>query len=75
MIRKSLLRFFKQEKRPVPFIMFTVETASDALDELQLKTERELATQNLNRDSSMLRHIDLALLRASIVYGMAPVRG
>jgi DnaK suppressor protein len=38
-----------------------VETASDALDDLQLKTERELATQNLNRDSSMLRHIDLAL--------------
>jgi DnaK suppressor protein len=49
----------------------TVETASDALDDLQLKTEREFAIQNLNRDSSMLRHIDLALSRiAKGTYGI-----
>ena len=48
-----------------------VETASDAFDELQLKTERELVTQNLNRDSRMLRHIDLALSRlANGTYGI-----
>src|SRR5690348_6449149 len=48
-----------------------IETASDALDDLQLKTEREFAIHNLNRDSSMLRHIDLALARiAKGTYGI-----
>ena len=48
-----------------------IEKASDALDEVQLKEERELAIRNLSRDSSALRLIHRALLRiANGTYGI-----
>jgi DnaK suppressor protein len=48
-----------------------IEKASDALDEVQLKEERELAIRNLDRDSNALRLIYRALLRiASGTYGI-----
>jgi DnaK suppressor protein len=40
-----------------------IEKAPDALDEVQLAGERELAIRNLDRDSNMLRHIRRALAR------------
>jgi DnaK suppressor protein len=40
-----------------------VEKASDALDEVQLMGERELAIRNLDRDSSLQRQISRALAR------------
>ena len=40
-----------------------IEKASDALDEVQLKEERELAIRNLDRGSNALRLIRRALLR------------
>src|SRR5580658_11148716 len=48
-----------------------IEKASDALDEVQLKEERELAVRNLDRDSHALRLIDRALQRiANGTYGI-----
>ena len=48
-----------------------IEKASDALDEVQLKEERELAIRNLDRDSSALRLIHCALSRiANGTYGV-----
>ena len=48
-----------------------IEKASDALDEAQLKEERELAIRNLDRDSHALRLIDRALARvANGTYGV-----
>jgi DnaK suppressor protein len=48
-----------------------IEKASDALDEVQLKEERELAIRNLDRDSNALRLIYRALLRiANGTYGI-----
>src|ERR1035437_6354841 len=44
-----------------------IEKAPDALDEVQLAGERELAIRNLDRDSNMLRQIRRALAR--IAYG------
>src|SRR5437762_14302850 len=40
-----------------------IENAPDALDEVQLAGERELAIRNLDRDSNMLRQIRRALAR------------
>jgi DnaK suppressor protein len=40
-----------------------IEKASDALDEVQLMEERELAIRNLDRDSYALRLIHRALVR------------
>ena len=40
-----------------------IEKAPDALDEVQLAGERELAIRNLDRDSSVLRKVSSALLR------------
>ena len=40
-----------------------IEKASDALDEVQLMGERELAIRNLDRDSNALRQIHRALSR------------
>src|SRR5258707_6283309 len=40
-----------------------IEKASDAIDEVQLAGERELAIRNLDRDSNMLRQIRRALAR------------
>lgn len=40
-----------------------IEKAPDALDEVQLAGERELAIRNLDRDSNMLRQIRRALNR------------
>lgn len=40
-----------------------IEKAPDALDEVQLAGERELAIRNLDRDSNMLRQINRALAR------------
>jgi DnaK suppressor protein len=40
-----------------------IEKAPDALDEVQLAGERELAIRNLDRDSNMLRQIKRALVR------------
>jgi DnaK suppressor protein len=48
-----------------------IEKASDALDEVQLMEERELAIRNLDRDSHALRLIYRALLRiANGTYGV-----
>ena len=48
-----------------------IEKASDALDEVQLMEERELAVRNLDRDSHALRLIDRALQRiANGIYGI-----
>jgi DnaK suppressor protein len=48
-----------------------IEKASDALDEVQLMEERELAVRNLDRDSHALRLIDRALQRiANGTYGI-----
>ncbi len=40
-----------------------IEKAPDALDEVQMAGERELAIRNLDRDSNMLRQIRRALAR------------
>lgn len=40
-----------------------IEKAPDALDEVQLAGERELAIRNLDRESSLLRLVRLALAR------------
>lgn len=40
-----------------------IEKTPDALDEVQLAGERELAIRNLDRDSNMLRQVRAALLR------------
>jgi DnaK suppressor protein len=48
-----------------------IEKASDALDEVQLMGERELAVRNLDRDSNALRQIHRALSRiANGTYGV-----
>ena len=48
-----------------------IEKASDALDEVQLMGERELAIRNLDRDSNALRQIHRALSRiANGTYGV-----
>lgn len=48
-----------------------IEKASDALDEVQLKEERDLAIRNLDRDSYALRLIHRALARiANGTYGI-----
>ena len=48
-----------------------IEKASDALDEVQLKEERELAIRNLDRDSNAFRLIHRALARiANGTYGV-----
>src|SRR5882724_12960914 len=40
-----------------------IEKTPDALDEVQLATERELATRNLERGSTLLRNVRAALDR------------
>jgi DnaK suppressor protein len=40
-----------------------IEKTPDALDEVQLATERELVTRNLERESKMLREVRAALER------------
>src|SRR5581483_9840434 len=40
-----------------------IEKTPDALDEVQLAGERELAIRNLDRESNMLRHVRGALAR------------
>lgn len=40
-----------------------IEKASDAIDEVQQAGERELAIRNLDRESSLLRHVRAALRR------------
>jgi DnaK suppressor protein len=48
-----------------------IERASDALDEVQLKGEREFAVRNLDRESNALGQIHRALSRiGSGTYGM-----
>src|SRR6201985_1461532 len=48
-----------------------IEKAPDALDEVELAGERELAIRNLDRDSNMLRQIRRALARiADGTYGI-----
>jgi DnaK suppressor protein len=42
-----------------------IEKTPDALDEVQLAGERELAIRNLDRESSLLRNIKGALLRVA----------
>src|SRR5450432_2022297 len=47
-----------------------IEKAADALDQVQLAGERELAISNLNRESSLLRDVRSALRRiADQCYG------
>jgi DnaK suppressor protein len=40
-----------------------IEKSPDALDEVQLATERELAIRNLDRESQLLRNVRAALRR------------
>lgn len=40
-----------------------IEKTPDALDEIQLATERELVTRNLERESKLLRDVRAALAR------------
>jgi len=40
-----------------------IEKTPDAIDEVQLAGERELAIRNLDRESSLLRHVRAALAR------------
>ena len=40
-----------------------IEKTADALDEVQLAGERELAIRNLDRESNLLRNVRLALAR------------
>lgn len=48
-----------------------IDKASDALDEVQIKEERELAIRNLDRGSNALRQIHRALSRiANATYGV-----
>jgi DnaK suppressor protein len=48
-----------------------IEKAADALDNLQLATERDFAIQNLDRETSLLREVRGALGRISDgTYGM-----
>jgi DnaK suppressor protein len=48
-----------------------IEKASDALDQVQLMGDRELAIRNLDRDSNALRQIHRALSRiANGTYGV-----
>lgn len=42
-----------------------IEKTADALDEVQLAGERELAIRNLDRESQLLRSVRLALARIS----------
>ena len=42
-----------------------IETVPDALDQVQLMSERELAIRNLDRDSNLLRQIRHALSRVT----------
>ncbi len=42
-----------------------IEKTADALDEVQLAGERELAIRNLDREASLLRSVRLALARIS----------
>lgn len=42
-----------------------IEKASDAIDEVQLAGERELAIRNLDRGSSLMRNVQAALKRIS----------
>jgi DnaK suppressor protein len=42
-----------------------IEKTPDALDEVQLAGERELAIRNLDRDSNMLRQVNGALARVA----------
>jgi DnaK suppressor protein len=42
-----------------------IETVPDALDQVQLMSERELAIRNLDRDSNLLRQIRRALSRVT----------
>src|SRR5271169_1723614 len=42
-----------------------IEKTPDALDEVQLAGERELAIRNLDRESNLLRHVKGALLRVA----------
>ena len=42
-----------------------IEKTPDALDEVQLAGERELAIRNLDRESNLLRNVRGALLRVS----------
>ena len=42
-----------------------IETVPDALDQVQLMSDRELAIRNLDRDSNLLRQIHRALSRVA----------
>src|SRR5262245_33926524 len=42
-----------------------IEKTADALDEVQLAGERELAIRNLDRESQLLRSVRLALARSA----------
>ena len=43
----------------------TIEKTADALDEVQLAGERELAIRNLDREANLLRSVRLALARVA----------
>jgi len=43
-----------------------IEKSPDALDEIQLATERELMTRNLERESKLLREVRAALVRLQV---------
>ena len=40
-----------------------IEKSADQMDEIQFATERDLAIRNVDRESTLLRHVKAALLR------------
>ena len=49
--------------RNKPRSVAAIEKTPDAIDEVQLAGERELAIRNLDRESNLLRNVRLALAR------------
>jgi DnaK suppressor protein len=41
----------------------TIEKSADQMDEIQYATERDLAIRNVDRESTLLRHVKAALVR------------
>lgn len=54
--RKELTRLNRRES-------IAIQTAPDAIDQVQLNGEREIALHNLNRESNLLRQVRAALVR------------
>ena len=70
---KTILKAKQAELRPSirERDVIAIERTADALDQVQLAAERELATRNLERESKLSRHVHAALHRIDEgAYGM-----